>query len=128
MLNVSTSKISGLYTLVRRCSQLFSSKSYFFNIGHEDDVSLEPCSKKQSANMAAFNDSLTPYLYLHLNVIHNLGFLIPFTLFEVEFLATTNVSPSLVTPNATGMIRAFKIICWRSKVFYTVVLYSKFCP
>lgn len=40
-----------------------------------------------------------PYFYFHLPVIYYLRVLIPFTLFEVKFLATKNVDVSYITPN-----------------------------
>lgn len=69
------------------------------NNGHEDDMILEPCSDKEKANMATLGGSLTPYLYLHVLVIYDLGVFIPFTLFKVQFLETVEVSHSQITPN-----------------------------
>lgn len=63
------------------------------------------------ANMVFLNGSPTHYFYLHLLVIHDLGALISFTLFEVDFFETVNVNPSQVTPKVWSVIRVFKIIC-----------------
>lgn len=48
--------------------------------------------KSKGANMASINDSFTPCFYLHLSVIHDLGVLIPFTLFKTKVLVIESVS------------------------------------
>lgn len=49
--------------------------------------------------MVVQDSSHTPYFYLHLYVIHDLGVLIPFMPFEVDFLETVKIFPSQVTLN-----------------------------
>lgn len=71
---------------------------------------LEPCSKGESPNMAILDGSSTTYFYLHLSIIYDLGVLIVFMTFEVEFSAAANVDPSQITPNVSGIIRTFEII------------------
>lgn len=66
--------------------------------------------------MATLGDSFTPYFYLNLHVIHELGVLIPFTPFEANFLETASVSIFQITPNVWSIIRAFEIICYLSSV------------
>lgn len=64
------------------------------NTGNKDNEILESCSKEERVNMASLDGCLTFYFYFHLIVIHDLGFLIPFMSFEVEFLAFANFALS----------------------------------
>lgn len=76
--------------------------------------------------MVVLNDSPTPYFYLHLPIIHDLGVLMPFMSCETEFLASTNVAPSHVMFNVQGIVKAFKIIHWRLGVFLTIRVFLSF--
>lgn len=49
--------------------------------------------------MDTSSDFCSLYFYLHLPVMYDLGVLVPFTYFEIEFLTTVNVALSQVTPN-----------------------------
>lgn len=73
--------------------------------------------------MVVLDGSPTFYFYLHLYVIHDLRVLIPFTLFEVEFLAIVNVAPSHIRYNVSSVIRAFKVIWRRLEVFHYIRWY-----
>lgn len=55
-------------------------------------------------------DSFSPYFYLHLLVINELGVLIPCTPFEGNFLETVNVTLSQITPNMWNILRDFDIV------------------
>lgn len=50
------------------------------------------------------------YFYFHLLVIHELGVLVPFTSFEMDFLTIANVSPSQITLNVYSDLRDFQIM------------------
>lgn len=52
--------------------------------------------------MVTFDGLPAPSYYLHLIVIHEFGFLIPFAPFELEFLVIANV----VAPKSRPMFRA----------------------
>lgn len=103
------------------------------NIEHEDNVILEQTLKGREPTWV-LDGSHTTYFYLHLPVIHDLGVLIPFTLFKAEFLEISNVSTYQVTSNIKGFVRVLKIICRRLEVsssfgiflsFYGIKLTSK---
>lgn len=89
----------------------FHRKIGIFSTEHEEDVILKPCSKRDRVNMVVADDSLIRYFYFHFPVICDLGVLINFTLFEVEFLTIVNVAPSEIMPNVWGIIRAFEMLC-----------------
>lgn len=72
----------------------FSQGIGFSSTWHKEDLILEPCSEMERANMKTVGKSSTPYFYFHLHAIHDLGVLVPFTLFEVDFFKTVNVAPS----------------------------------
>lgn len=62
------------------------------NIGHKQDVILDPCFERERANIAIKDWFPTPYLYLQLIIIHELGVLIPFTPFEAKLLVVAKVT------------------------------------
>lgn len=64
----------------------------------------------KKVNMATAGGLSTPYFYLRLLVIFELRVMIPFTPFEMDFLATINVAPSKITPNMWTILRDFKIM------------------
>lgn len=66
----------------------------FSSTGHEYDMILELCSEVQRANMAILWGLSTLYFKSHFPLIHELGVLIPFVLFEEEFLVISNVALS----------------------------------
>lgn len=70
------------------------------NIGHQNDVIFELRYEGEMANITIFDGSPTPYFYLHLHDIHDLGVLIPFTPFEVEFLVIENGVTSQLMPTS----------------------------
>lgn len=55
------------------------------DIGHDDDVILEPCSEREIANMIVLYGLPTPYFYLNLPFIPDIGILIPFKLLKSSF-------------------------------------------
>lgn len=61
--------------------------------GDMGEVILVACSKEDEVNMISPSDTLNPFFYLHLPIIQDLGFFIPFTEFEVEVLVIANVTP-----------------------------------
>lgn len=80
------------------------------------EVILVACSKEDEVNMIFPYDTLNPFFYLHLPIIQDLGFFIPFTesiiqdigvfipftKFEVEVLVIANVTP----PRSRLMVEA----------------------
>lgn len=46
---------------------------------------LEPCSGTERANMVTVDEASVPYFYSYVPVIHELGVLILFTIFEADF-------------------------------------------
>lgn len=72
--------------------------------------------------MNTVGDPSSPYFYLHLPVIHELEVLVPFTLFEVDFLIPVNVAPSHITPNVWSILTDFHIICYSLGVLPTIFL------
>lgn len=81
----------------------------FLSTWHKEDVVLEPCSKIERANMDTLDSLPTPYFYLYLPIIHELGVLIPFTPFKVDFMETPNVDPSklkLISRVSLGILRS----------------------
>lgn len=79
----------------------------FYSTGGEDDVILNPCSTIERARMNTISETYVLYFYFYLHVILELGVLIPFTLFEVEFLLVVKAAPSQITQNIWSMLRDF---------------------
>lgn len=77
-------------------------------------------------NMATAGGLCAPYFYLRLLVIFELGVMIPFKPFEVDFLATINVAPSKTTPNMWTILRDFKIIRCNLGVSHTFWVFLYF--
>lgn len=82
-----------------------------FSSGNKDDVALEVCVEEERVNIVSLLDSLNSYIDLHLRVIQDLRFLIPFTFIKAEVLATTNIIPSQILSNDWCFSREFEIIC-----------------
>lgn len=59
----------------------------------------EPCFEGERTNMAFINYSLNPLFCMHLPFIHDIGVLIPFIMFEVEFPVIANVASSQIMPH-----------------------------
>lgn len=104
----------------------FSQGIGFSNTRHRENIILEPYSKLERANMATTCGSSTPYFYLHLPVIYELGILIPFTPFEVDFLVTINVTPSHITSNVWSFLRAPKNFSCNLGMTLTVLVFFYF--
>ncbi|CAI8613332.1 unnamed protein product [Vicia faba] len=97
----------------------------FSSTDRERDVIMEVCLKHGRENMDTFDDPHANYFYIHLHIIYEPRVLIPFTTFETNFLTTANVTPSQVTLNLWGILRAFQIF-WCSlgvSSFVEVFLY-----
>lgn len=59
--------------------------------------------------MATLCGSYTFYFYLHIPFIHELGVLIPFMLFEVNFLVTANFSPTKSHPISGALLGPLRL-------------------
>lgn len=79
-------------------------------------------SKEERANMTALYDSPRPYFYLYLHIIHDLGVLIPLTLFETEVLVSTIYALSKIMPHRWSVIWGFESICLELKVSLNLVM------
>lgn len=75
----------------------------------EGDVIQKNFSKEENANMTTPIISLDECFYMHISVVHDLGILIPLTLFEPRVLATINVFSSQISFNRRCFIREIKI-------------------
>lgn len=69
------------------------------NTGREMGLLMENFSKYEREYMDTYGNPFSLYFHLHFPIIYNLGVLIHFSYFEMEFLTTVNVAPSYVTPN-----------------------------
>lgn len=58
--------------------------------------------------MDTSSESYAPYFYIHLPIIHELGVLVSFTSFKVDFMKNVNVAPSQITPNVWVYSGIFK--------------------
>lgn len=71
----------------------------FYSTRGEEYVILDPCSTTERARMNTISETYVLYFYFYLHIILELGVLIPFTLFEVEFLLVFKAAPSQITQN-----------------------------
>lgn len=123
------------YVHVRDIVSLYSSSNMikrfcqgigFSSIWREEDKVLEPCSKMERANMVTMGRPYSSHFYFHLLVIHKLRVIVPLKSFKVNFLATTNISPSQIMTNVWSIIRAFQLICCHFGVPRTIWVFLSF--
>ncbi|CAI8584292.1 unnamed protein product [Vicia faba] len=101
--------IASLYSIMDMINK-FRHGISFSSTSRERDMLMDHCSSDERENMDTSDDPSALYFYMHLPIIYDLGVMVPFTFFEIEFLTGINVTPSQITPNVWGILRAFQMI------------------
>lgn len=71
---------------------------------------MEACSSTGTFNITLPSYSSPLYFYLYLLVVKNMRILLPFSLFEAEYITVLNIVPSQLAPNSSGCVKVFEIV------------------